>query len=116
MFGQAVDLAESLNKKPWVFTGVHGAQIAALVAILKAARQLHLVDDLSEVLCPGEDPIIIPEGLIMRAISHTSEALRVDAMHLICIHPKMTLLPGVRNSLAYKRTLAPHMHAALGWC
>lgn len=71
------------------------AQVASLVAVLKAARQLQLVRDLDVVNIPGFPPIPIPEHLLQQAICHSNEALLVDAMTLACVHPKTTAMPGM---------------------
>ncbi|KAK9830510.1 hypothetical protein WJX72_012147 [[Myrmecia] bisecta] len=69
-------------------------KVAALVAILKAARQLQLISDLDVVTVPGCGSVTIPESMLQRAISHCTESLRVDAMQLACVHPKATAPPG----------------------
>ena len=69
-------------------------QVAALVAVLKVARQLQLVRELDAVQVPGHAPVPIPEALLQRAIAHANEGLLVDAMTLACVHPKTTAMPG----------------------
>ncbi|BDA45482.1 probable thyroid adenoma-associated protein homolog [Coccomyxa sp. Obi] len=69
-------------------------QVAALVAVLKVARQLQLVRELDAVQVPGHAAVPIPEALLQRAIAHANEGLLVDAMTLACIHPKTTAMPG----------------------
>lgn len=71
------------------------AQVASLVAVLKVARQLNLVRDLDRVTVLGHAPVAIPEALLQRAIEHGSDGLLVDAMSLVCSHPKSTAVPGV---------------------
>lgn len=71
-------------------------QVAALVAVLKVARQLQLVRELDAVHVPGYPALPIPEPLLQRAISHANEGLLVDAMTLACIHPKTTAMPGAQ--------------------
>ena len=68
--------------------------MAALIAVLKAARQLALLNDVEELRIPHHEPIGIPRRVLEMAIRHSSEALRMDALQLVCMHPKMNLLPG----------------------
>ena len=72
-------------------------QVASLVAVLKVARQLNLVRDLDRVTVPGHDPVHIPEALLRRAIEHGNDTLLVDAMALVCSHPKSTAVPGMQQ-------------------
>ena len=65
------------------------------MAVLKVARQLNLVRDLDRVTLPGHEPVMVPEALLQRAIEHGSEPLLVDAMALVCSHPKSTAVPGI---------------------
>ena len=74
---------------------VNTLQVASLVAVLKVARQLNLVRDLDRVTLPGHEPVMVPEALLQRAIEHGSEPLLVDAMALVCSHPKSTAVPGI---------------------
>ncbi len=64
------------------------------MAVLKVARQLNLVRELDRVAVPGYEPMGIPEALLQRAIEHGDESLLVDAMALVCSHPKSTAVPG----------------------
>ena len=73
-------------------------QVASLVAVLKVARQLNLVRDLDRVTVPGHDPVHIPEALLRRAIEHGNDTLLVDAMALVCSHPKSTAVPGMHHA------------------
>lgn len=68
-------------------------QLAATVAILKAARQMGLVDDLGCVSTLGEEPVEMPEQMYQRAICHASEELQTDMMQLLCTYPKVTFMP-----------------------
>ena len=72
------------------------AQVASLVAVLKAARQLSLVKELEVVSVPGHPPVRIPGALLRQAISHANEGLLVDAMTLACVHPKTATMPGAQ--------------------
>lgn len=70
-------------------------QVAALVAVLKAARSVGLAEDLAAVQVPGGGaPIAIPAAMLRTAVAHRSESLRVDALQLACSHPKTSSLPG----------------------
>ena len=69
------------------------------MAVLKVARQLNLVRDLDRVTLPGHEPVQIPEALLQRAIEHGNEPLLVDAMALVCSHPKSTAVPGMAPRL-----------------
>ncbi len=73
-------------------------QVASLVAVLKVARQLNLVRDLDRVTVPGHDPVHIPEALLRRAVEHGNDTLLVDAMALVCSHPKSTAVPGMHHA------------------
>ena len=64
------------------------------MAVLKVARQLNLVRELERVTVPGYEPVDIPEALLQRAIEHGDDPLLVDAMALVCLHPKSTAVPG----------------------
>ena len=77
--------------------GALGTQVASLVAVLKVARQLNLVRDLDRVTLPGHEAVLVPEALLQRAIEHGHEALLVDAMALVCMHPKSTAVPGAAH-------------------
>ena len=68
-------------------------QVAAVICILKAARQLGFVPLLDKIAAPGQAEITIPRRILERAVRHSSEALREDVFHLICISPKLTLMP-----------------------
>ena len=68
--------------------------MAALIAVLKAARQLALLNDVEELRIPHHAPISIPRRVLEMAIRHSSETLRMDALQLVCTHPKLNLLPG----------------------
>lgn len=68
--------------------------MAALVAILKVARQLSLISELRAVCLPGQPAVPIPGALLRQAIAHRSEGLLVDAMTLACVHPKTSTMPG----------------------
>lgn len=70
-------------------------QLAALIAILKPARQMGLVDQICYISIAGEEAITIPEEIFRRAICHSSEELQTDAMHLVCTYPKVTLMPSM---------------------
>lgn len=69
-------------------------QVAALVAIIKAARQMSLMDSIDQLPAPGGG-LAIPVAMLREAAGHRSEALRVDAMQLACVHPRTTAMPGV---------------------
>ena len=84
-------------------------QVASLVAVLKVARQLNLVRDLERVALPGHEPVQIPEALLQRAIEHGNEPLLVDAMALVCSHPKSTAVPGAAQA-------TPPLHMPLPTC
>ena len=71
----------------------HIVQLAALVAVLKPARQLGLADSILCMECSGEEPIAVPKEAFYRAICHSSEELQTDTMQLICSYPKVTLMP-----------------------
>ena len=75
------------------------AQVASLVAVLKAARQLSLVKGLEAVAVPGHPPVRIPGALLRQAISASNEGLLVDAMTLACVHPKTATMPGAQTAL-----------------
>jgi hypothetical protein len=68
-------------------------QVAAVVSILKAARQLGMVYSLARIVVPGQAEVIIPRKVLERALRHSSEALRGDVFQLICINPKLSLMP-----------------------
>jgi len=68
-------------------------QVAAVVCILKAARQLGMVPNLASIAVPGQSEMVIPRHILQRAVQHSSEALRGDVFHLICNNPKLTLMP-----------------------
>ena len=78
-------------------------QVASLVAVLKVARQLNLVRDLDRVKLPGHEAVLVPEALLQRAIEHGNEALLVDAMALVCMHPKSTAVPGAAQGHHVRR-------------
>lgn len=84
------------------------------MAVLKVARQLNLVRDLDRVTLPGHEAVLVPEALLQRAIEHGNEALLVDAMALVCMHPKSTAVPGAAQGcpLCHDRkrplTVRPH--------
>ena len=82
------------------------------MAVLKVARQLNLVRDLDRVTLPGHEPVQIPEALLQRAIEHGNEPLLVDAMALVCSHPKSTAVPGMAPAHYY---LLHPLHAPT-WC
>ena len=85
-------------------------QVASLVAVLKVARQLNLVRDLDRVTLPGHEPVQIPEALLQRAIEHGNEPLLVDAMALVCSHPKSTAVPGMAPACPYSQTPKAQAH------
>ena len=63
-----------------------------MVALLKAAHQLHLADGL-EVVSLQEGEVAIPASLLQRGVRHASEALRVDVMQLCCMGMASTRPP-----------------------
>lgn len=65
-------------------------QVATVVAVLRAARQLGLLEVVTRVEMPGQPPVDIPIGILQRAVRHSSEGLRTEALHLLCGHPKLT--------------------------
>ena len=71
----------------------YGLQLAALVAVLKSARHMGMVDDIRCVSIPGEEAVTIPEQIFVRAICHASEELQTSAMQLICTYNRVTLMP-----------------------
>ena len=76
-------------------------QVAALVAVLKVARQLGLISELGRVALPGQPPVTIPGALLRQAMSHGNEGLLVDAMTLACVHPKTAAMPGARTYFGF---------------
>eukprot|EP00850_Spirogloea_muscicola_P002969 SM000011S19147 [mRNA] locus=s11:1099628:1113160:- [translate_table: standard] len=101
-----------------------GQGIAALVCLLKVARQLGLVDGVLDHLFeqPGESnggsggqlhsgrPCVgrprVPLAMLEAAMSHADDALRLDAAELVCLSPKTASLPS-RLELALLRTAVP---------
>ncbi|KAK9830799.1 hypothetical protein WJX74_007694 [Apatococcus lobatus] len=71
------------------------AQVPSVIAVLKTARQLQLMDGLSQVTVPGHEPLGLPHTLLEQAVIHSSESLRIDVMQLACLHPRSTAFPGV---------------------
>ncbi|KAK9842206.1 hypothetical protein WJX81_000582 [Elliptochloris bilobata] len=72
---------------------VSRGRVAALVAVLKAARALGLVDALDEVRLPGSGPYALPEALLQSAVASADEGLAIDAVQMACTHQKATVLP-----------------------
>ncbi len=64
--------------------------MATVVALARAARQLGLVDEVSSIKMPGQAPVDIPTAVLQRAVRHSSEGLRTEALHLLSGHPKLT--------------------------
>eukprot|EP00850_Spirogloea_muscicola_P002017 SM000007S20977 [mRNA] locus=s7:1355748:1369992:+ [translate_table: standard] len=101
-----------------------GQSIAAMVCLLKVARQLGLVDGVLDHLFeqPGESnggsgeqllsgrPCAgrprVPLAMLEAAMSHADDALRLDAAELVCLSPKTASLPS-RLELALLRTAVP---------
>ncbi|KAK9806642.1 hypothetical protein WJX73_003561, partial [Symbiochloris irregularis] len=68
-------------------------QVAALVGLVRQGRKLHLMPELHRA-CVDEQEVIIPAALLLQAAEHASDLLRIDALELACISPKITVLPG----------------------
>lgn len=77
-------------------------QVAALVAVLKEARKLHLLTHLEAAEVEGQS-VNISAPLLLRASVHASDMLRIDALHLACVSPKSTSLPGKAPDLAHQQ-------------
>lgn len=75
------------------FSANEAVQVAALVAVLKAARALGLVDTLDEVRLPGTAPLALPEVLLQSAVASADEGLAIDAVQMACTHQKSVVLP-----------------------
>lgn len=85
---------------------MHPMQLAACIAILKSARQLGLVEDISKVAVTGGF-VEIPQQIYNRAICHSAEELQTDAMQLICSSPKPTLVPSNDRPLVFFKICKP---------
>ena len=72
-------------------------QVPSIIAVLKTARQLQLMDGLGQVMVPGQEPLSLPHRLLEKAVIHGSETIRLDVMQLACLHPKSTAFPGEKN-------------------
>lgn len=68
-------------------------QAAALLALLKAGRIAGLVNNI-EIIVSGNKELHIPIKLLREALFHKDEDVRLDALQLICVHPKLTMAPG----------------------
>ena len=63
------------------------------MGILKEGRKLQLLAELHEARV-GSEVIAIPAHLLLQAAVHKSDLLRIDALELACVSPKITHLPG----------------------
>ncbi|GLC36743.1 hypothetical protein PLESTB_000787500 [Pleodorina starrii] len=73
------------------------SRVAALVAVLKAARGMGLVADLDSLLtADGRQRLraLEPRALLGAAVGHASEAVRLDALELACVAFRMSDPPG----------------------
>ncbi|GIL79887.1 hypothetical protein Vretifemale_9023, partial [Volvox reticuliferus] len=72
------------------------SRVAALVAVLKAARGMGLVADLDGLMGrAGQQHLgMDPAALLTAAVGHASEAVRLDALELACVSFKMSDPPG----------------------
>jgi hypothetical protein len=68
------------------------AAAAALLALLKAARRQQLLEDL-DALAPDGLPPHAVRAALLAAVRSGSEGLRVDALSLVCCHPRTTAPP-----------------------
>jgi len=90
-----------------LFFYLHVVQVAGVISIMKAARQLGMVHSLARIVVPGRADVIIPRSVLERAIRHSSEALRGDVFQLICINPKLSLMPSKYSLSASHHSAAP---------
>lgn len=68
-------------------------QAGACIAILRTARELQMVDQLEELAgAEGLTPAAV-EAMMTRAITHRADAVRSNALHLVCSHRRTTALP-----------------------
>ena len=73
--------------------GCGGGAALGCLAVLKAGRQLGLVSDLGQLGgAAGLDAARLA-GILQQALSHPSEGLRMDALQLVCCHPRTSTLP-----------------------
>jgi hypothetical protein len=64
------------------------SQLAAFVCVLKAARRQQLVGDLDALAAAPELAALQPCQLLVEAVAHCSESIRLDCLELACINPR----------------------------
>eukprot|EP00887_Chlorella_sp_A99_P000062 scaffold16.g62.t1 len=96
-----------------VGAGAGGRGAVGCLAVLKAGRRLGLVTDLGSLGPAGIAPAQL-EALLRQAAAHPSEALRVDALQLICCHPRSTAPPTALELSVASRALALALRTSSG--
>lgn len=83
-------------------SSMSNVQLATLLALLKASRSFGLFDSLEDIKLPGGDNTLqIPLQLLQDAVHSRHEDLREAVLQLVCIHPKLTLAPGIKPLCNY---------------
>ncbi|CAG9466485.1 unnamed protein product [Pedinophyceae sp. YPF-701] len=77
--------------------------VGAVMSALRIARREGLVSSLEEVVGPGKP---LPEGVMVSALCHRSEDLRISATELLAVHAKPAELPSALELSLLRRGVA----------
>eukprot|EP00898_Chlorokybus_atmophyticus_P008554 jgi/Chlat1/86/Chrsp1S03198 len=99
-----------------VLEGPDTQKAAALVAVLKVGRSLRMLDEASieRVTQHGQTLLEIPLHVIQDAAISSSEALRADALELLCISAKATALPSLLDMQLLSQTIPLNLRPSGG--
>ena len=115
-----------LEKEPLclggLLTGMLGAmgdparpeEVGAVVAVLKAAKDLNLVGELELALpCPGGARVHLPPRLFQEAIASRVESVRIDVLELMCGGHKQIVLPGALNLSLLRQAIPMNLRCSI---